>query len=263
MCGACSTASDCLGSHTVCIAGSCKCQTGYYLNNCGLCLPQKNVSALCTCDEECLSQFCICGICQPNGTDDPCDDCSQEIADLVIILDASGSVGSANYQLERAFAISLIDSFTISSTDTKAAVIDFATTVSTTNTFNLNAYTSEVAITNKIMGFPYSQGYTRTDLALYWAADVTLIPANGDRVNVPNFVVVVTDGLSNSGSQTVAAANYLKSKPDTTVLAVGIAGYNLAELQTIASSPSYVYTAPNFNGLAQIITDIQQIICGG
>ena len=83
-------------------------------------------------------------------------DCTNTVADIIIITDASGSVGSSNYQTLKAFAITLANSFLIGPDETRIGIVDYATGINEGNTFNLNtaAYDNNLEVTEKICGFP-------------------------------------------------------------------------------------------------------------
>jgi hypothetical protein len=80
-------------------------------------------------------------------------DCTDEIADITFIMDSSGSVGTANYQLEKQFVIDMVNSFTVSQTQTRVAVVDFSSTVHSYS-FLLNAYNNNAGVVSAVTAFP-------------------------------------------------------------------------------------------------------------
>ena len=83
---------------------------------------------------------------------------------------------------------------------------------------------------------------------------------NGDRLNVPNVGILLTDGRSNKPALTRTAATETKAA-GISMIAVGIGDYffegasNLKELQDISSDPDedFVFTAQGFNALFDIL----------
>lgn len=82
--------------------------------------------------------------------------------------------------------------------------------------------------------------------------------ANGDRPNVPNYLIVMTDGKSDKPDETWTQA-MLARDAGITILSVGIGtGFNRQELEGMASSPieSTVMTANNFRSLTEEMRDM-------
>ena len=81
-------------------------------------------------------------------------------------------------------------------------------------------------------------GSTNMAAALRMANDVMFTPVNGDRADVPNYVVLITDGRSDNRTETVAEAVRLRVT-GAVIVVVGIGdSVDAAELALIASSPS-------------------------
>ena len=73
---------------------------------------------------------------------------STEPADIVFILDASGSVGATNFQKMLDFVKKMVDGFPISATETHVGVITFDS--KTYLQFHLNKYNDKNSIKNAI-----------------------------------------------------------------------------------------------------------------
>ncbi|XP_060567783.1 cell death abnormality protein 1-like [Ruditapes philippinarum] len=263
LCESCTVDGDCLGKYQLCIDNICQCDnTTYYTDSCGLCKLKVTDYSDCSCDEECLSNTCLCDLCVPENTDDCCDDCTSTIADIIFVTDASGSVGSSNYQTLKAFVITLVNEFTIGTDDTRVGIVDYATGINEGNTFNLDtaAYDNNLEITEEVCGFPYSGGFTRTDLALDRA--LAYFTSAQDRPLIPDFAIVFTDGVTNNGGEDELENSVQALKDEgVTIFVVGIgSGIELTELQLIASSDEYVFQA-TFDALNTITDELLTIIC--
>ena len=79
-------------------------------------------------------------------------------------------------------------------------LVTYATTIGTV--INLNAHSSVAALQSAIASLNYSSGGTNTDVALAYVRTTMLTSAAGDRSNVSNVVVVLTDGKSNKPAAT-------------------------------------------------------------
>lgn len=77
-------------------------------------------------------------------------DCDEIIADLIIITDNSGSVGSSNYATEKAFAITLANAFEISPTETRVGWVDYSTGINTAINLNSANFDSNLEVTRQI-----------------------------------------------------------------------------------------------------------------
>ena len=87
-------------------------------------------------------------------------------------------------------------------------------------------------------------------------AEASSLPA--EKIFAPvRVAIVVTDGYSNSFSQTVSAASALHAA-GIIGFAIGISGANTNELNAIASQPSYVAFISSFN--SALLANLQQTI---
>jgi len=92
--------------------------------------------------------------------------------------------------------------------------------------------------------------------------EVTFNVSNGDRPNVPDVAIVITDGKSNVfPEQTITEARNLKAA-GVRVLVIGItSSINVTELQTIASNLSDVIIVDTYANLTNIVDDIVGKAC--
>ena len=184
--------------------------------------------------------------------------------DLFFVLDESGSVGFDNYQIMKGFVNNLINSFTIGEDDVQVGLMAFGSSYRIH--FNLNEYKNASSLTQVVSDIPYGGGGTNTAGALRATLENAFTEANGGRhtSGIPRVVVVVTDGQSNSFSDTMTAAAELH-EDGITVIAIGIAGANEAELAVIATRPSYVEFTDTFDPirLRALQADVSIEACKG
>jgi len=112
--------------------------------------------------------------------------------DIIFVLDESGSIGSSNFGLMKSILSHLVSRLDIDSGNTRVGLVTYSTNIGTG--FNLSAHSSVASVQSAISSLIYSGGGTNTDAALAYVRTTMLTSAAGDRSNVPNVVVLLTDG---------------------------------------------------------------------
>jgi len=116
------------------------------------------------------------------------------------VLDASGSISTNDFGLMKSFLSRLVGRLDIDSGNTRVGLVTYSTNIGTT--INLNAYSSVVSLRSAISSLAYSGGYTNTSAALAFVRTTMLTSVAGDRSDVPNVVVILTDGASDNFTAT-------------------------------------------------------------
>lgn len=182
-------------------------------------------------------------------------------ADVVFLLDASGSVGSANFFQQINLVKTFVENSNIGPSNVQVSVVTFSTRVQ--EVFNLSRYQSKEALLSSMNTIKYSTGSTHTSEAILYAVQHSFTHAAGDRPLVPNFLFVVTDGRSTFPSNTTGAAN-LAHQAGIIIFAIGIgSSVSRQELQDIATSPQHVFQVPDFNVLSKLHSELTTKICEG
>ena len=192
-------------------------------------------------------------------------DCNVNGLELFFVSDTSGSIGSSNYQLMKSFMHDIANTFEIGPNNIQVGVLSYASYPSFQ--FYLNTYSNKADVLSAINSLPYTGGGTDTAAALNSVGSYAFTEANGARPaseGIPKVVIVITDGYSNSYSDTVAAATALHNE-GYIVFAIGIAGADVNELNAIASDPSYVAFISSFDSdlLSSLQVAISQEACTG
>ena len=130
--------------------------------------------------------------------DEPID-CT-DATDIVFVMDESGSIGSANFMLMKTFLSQLVRRLDIHSGHTRVGLITYSSGIG--NGFNLSDYNTVASVQSAISSLTYAGGGTNTAGALTYVRTTMLTSAAGDRGNVSNVVVVLTDGQSSDQSAT-------------------------------------------------------------
>ena len=123
-------------------------------------------------------------------------------ADIIFVLDESGSIGRTNFYWIKLFLIQLVSRFDINSGNTRVGLVTFSSRVGTT--IHLGAHSSVTSLQSAILSltYAYAEGGTNTAAALAYVRTTMLTSAAGCRSNVPNVVVVLTDGESDNTTAT-------------------------------------------------------------
>ncbi|XP_046571860.1 collagen alpha-1(XII) chain-like [Haliotis rubra] len=185
--------------------------------------------------------------------------CPDKPADIVFVVDGSGSEASSNFKKETTFISNFVKSFNIGTTTVQVSVVQFATTVR--NEFKLNSHTDNATLVRAIARIHWLNGETYTGDALNYVDRNSFNRQNGGRDNVDKIVIVLTDGESNFPNETVVAAKKLHDRR-ITVAAVGIGSeVNRDELNAIASNSKHVFLVPNFDALQSIHQQLTDTTC--
>ena len=175
----------------------------------------------------------------------------------MFVLDSSGSIGTANFQLIRESVANITTDLDIGPDDSQVGVIVFSS--STAVHFSLNTYSVKNLLLSAIAAIPYTSGGTNT------AAGLNLLLAQGfdgarpTSQGIPRVAIVVTDGRSNSRAATIAAAQAVHAA-GVTVFAAGIGNTDATELDAIASRPEYVEHITGFN--TEELQQLQEMLSG-
>jgi len=120
--------------------------------------------------------------------------------DVIFVLDESESIGATNFNLTKSFLSQLVSRLNISSGHTRVGLVTFSSDVGTT--INLDAHSSVDSFRSAISSLSYARGSTDTAAALAYVRTRMLTSAAGDRSNVSNVVVLLTDGGSDDPTAT-------------------------------------------------------------
>ena len=132
--------------------------------------------------------------------------------------------------------------------------------------FNLNTYFTAREITDYLSQMSQIGGETNIAFALNMMTNDVFGRA-GDRSDIKNIAIVITDGTHNAEGWNVENEAKLAKADGIEIFAVGVESrpppdsYDLRELQIIASRPDYVFTARDFDDLVNVIDDLTRPLC--
>ncbi|KAL5012630.1 hypothetical protein ScPMuIL_011181 [Solemya velum] len=182
------------------------------------------------------------------------------LADVIFVVDESGSVGYRNFRLQLDFIKDMVSSFIIGPDNTQVSVVTF--NAMPYNEFFLNEYDNTDDILGAIDTIRYSWGGTAIHEGLDFVLLNTLLPENGARPDVPKVVVVFTDGYSDFDAANAAAIG-LRSL-GVIVIAVGVGSkVKIDLLNVIATDPDtkHVFLVGGYNLLTTIQDKVTHTAC--
>ena len=193
------------------------------------------------------------------------------IVDLVFVLDSSGSIGDSNptsssfdnnYDLVLQFVKQIVESLMIGENQSRVGMVIFSTTA--VNYFYLRTYYDRNEMVQVILQAHFIGRRTNTTQGILFAREQQFTAAQGDRPNVPNVMVVITDGKS-SVNTTIGEAMRAHAE-GIHIISIGVtSAVDVFELSRISSPPHQegrnYFTSVDFAQLGQIIDQINAVIC--
>ena len=194
--------------------------------------------------------------------------------DLCFIIDSSGSIrdnnpadGSFdNWQLQQQFLSELVDLFTIGPDATKVGAVVFSEQVSLV--FTLDTYTDAQSVKDAINAIAYLGQTTNTPEGLRVTREQCFNTANGDRPNVLNLAIFISDGVPfppERRDPAITEAEALKNS-GVTVVAIGVTNTIDRDLLMQISSPPQeegqnYFIAADFTALDEIRRAVGEGTC--
>ncbi|XP_052715472.1 deleted in malignant brain tumors 1 protein-like [Crassostrea angulata] len=178
-------------------------------------------------------------------------------ADILIIMDESGSVGSDHFNTMKTFVGDVVRG--LNSVFFRFSVITYST--SARKIFGFLDFNNINAIMTSIEHIQYAAGgSTKTDRALEYAR-VSIF--NNNRADAADIVILFTDGKSDNSEKTKEEAALLRNE-GVRIFSIGVgSGPKIEELQSIASSPSdeHIFQVSSFSALSHILNAVQTRTC--
>ncbi|XP_068188958.1 collagen alpha-1(XIV) chain-like isoform X2 [Antennarius striatus] len=180
------------------------------------------------------------------------------IADVVILVDGSWSIGRVNFRLVRAFLESIVGAFFVEFDKIRIGLAQYSGDPRIE--WHLNTHATKEAVMEAARNLPYKGGNTLTGLALNFIQENSFKPESGSRPNVPKIGVFITDGKSQD--DVVLPAQSLRDA-GIELFAIGVKNADENELQAIGSPPkeTHVYNVADFNVMSDIVDDLTRNMC--
>ena len=198
----------------------------------------------------------------------------QSKVDLCFVVDSSGSIRDTNppggnpdnWQRQLEFIAALSNAFTIGPDDSRVGVVVFGDDARLQ--FPLNAYNNIGDLTQAISNIPFIGTTTNTPEALIVTRTQCFNPSSGDRSDVNNVAIIITDGVPFPDAYRQPAIDEARAlrNAGTIMVSVGITDFvDVAFLKEMSSSPQILnqnyFQVPNFDALTQIQKTVVEGTC--
>jgi Mg-chelatase subunit ChlD len=182
--------------------------------------------------------------------------------DLAFVVDSSKSIDpSLEWPKVLNFVSRVIGKIDLGSNRTRVSIVKYGSTA--TVVYQLDSVYNKPLLQEYVMGIPYLGDGTNTGLALQVLRENVFNVTKGDRPNVPNVAVIITDGQSYSINHTAREAQ-LARDAGIRLIVIGIRykmGQNQKEMESIASSPNDIYGVDEVSNLDSIIDILMDGTC--
>ncbi|KAJ8291054.1 hypothetical protein GJAV_G00020860 [Gymnothorax javanicus] len=182
------------------------------------------------------------------------------IADIVILVDGSWSIGRINFRLVRMFLENLVNAFSVGINKTRVGLAQYSGDPRIE--WHLNAFSTKESVIDAVKNLPYKGGNTLTGLALTYILENSFKAESGSRPNVPKIGILITDGKSQD--DVIPPAESLRNS-GIELFAIGVKNADENELKTIASEPheTHVYNVADFSIMSSIVEGLTKTVCDG
>ena len=131
--------------------------------------------------------------------------------------------------------------------------------------FHLNRYSDKNSLKNAILQMAYLGGGTNTAAGITITHKIEFMPENGDRPDIQNIAIIVTDGRSNNYNYTISSAEAARND-GIHIYTVGVtSNINEEEMRKMASHPQLInenyFLATNFNSLTIVADALASTAC--
>ena len=194
------------------------------------------------------------------------------IVDLVFVLDSSGSIrdnnppdGSYdNFDLVLQFVIQLVESLMIGENQSRVGMVIYSNIA--VNYFYLRTFYDRNELVQVISRAQYIDGPTHTAQGIFYAREQQFTVARGDRPNVPNVMVVITDGRSSVNTTETIPEAMRAHAEGINIISIGVTNaVDLFELSRISSPPheqgTNYFMSVDFTQLERIIGQLSTAVC--
>uniref|UniRef100_A0A4X2M5K1 Collagen type VI alpha 6 chain n=1 Tax=Vombatus ursinus TaxID=29139 RepID=A0A4X2M5K1_VOMUR len=181
--------------------------------------------------------------------------CKDMKADIMFLVDSSGSIGLENFAKMKTFMKNLVSKSQIGADQVQVGVVQFSD--ENKEEFQLNRYRTQRDIADAIDRMAHIGDRTLTGSALSFVSDY-FHPSKGSRPNVRKFLILITDGEAQDLVRDPAVA---LRQDGIIIYSVGVYGSNETQLVEISGRPDMVFYVENFDILKHIEDDLIFGIC--
>lgn len=181
--------------------------------------------------------------------------CKETTADIMFLVDSSGSIGPENFLKMKNFMRELVNKSDISADRVQVGVIQFSGT--NKEEFQLDRYSSKSDIFSAIDRMSLIGETTLTGSALTFVADY-FKPPKGARPAVKKILILITDGEAQD--EVKSPARDLRDQ-GVVIYSIGVFNANKTQLEEISGKRELVFYVEKFDILKHIEDEIIFGIC--
>jgi len=198
--------------------------------------------------------------------------CDRNMADVVFILDSSTSVRASNpadgsydnWQLLLEFVAQVVERLAVGIDSVRVGLVEYSDTA--TGVFNMNHYYDRTDLRTQILATPYLGGGRNTSGGIKVVHNAQYTYSCGDRDDVDNIAILITDGKSNVDVQNTIPEAISARADNIKLYTIGISNeIEVSELSEISSIPQRLnenyFLTHNYRTLSQLVNTIAQIPC--
>ena len=175
--------------------------------------------------------------------------------DVLFLIDGSGSIGPADFMHMKQFVMSIVDKSEIGLGKLHVGVLQFS--IKQQEEFPLNKFYDKGSIKQAISSIRQLDGGTLTGAGLSFASKYFDSPKGG-RLNVRQFLIVITDGEAQD--EVAKPAEELRNK-GVIIYSIGVLNANSSQLLEISGTQERVFTERDFDALQHLEKSILFKLC--
>uniref|UniRef100_A0A8D1B6P2 Collagen alpha-5(VI) chain n=1 Tax=Sus scrofa TaxID=9823 RepID=A0A8D1B6P2_PIG len=181
--------------------------------------------------------------------------CEDMKADIMFLVDSSGSIGLENFRTMKSFMKNLLAKIQIGLDKTRIGVVQFSDV--TKEEFKLDTYFTQKEISDAIERMSPIEQNTLTGKALT-SIEPYFTESKGARSMVRKFLILITDGEAQDDVRN--PAKVLRDK-GVVIFAVGVFRANRTQLEEISGDSSLVFQVESFSDLQEIENKLIFRVC--
>ncbi|XP_045925771.1 collagen alpha-1(XII) chain-like [Micropterus dolomieu] len=179
-------------------------------------------------------------------------------ADIVLLVDGSGSIGNLEFEIFKSFISSIVRNLHIGPDRVQIGLVQYSFRPQTE--WHLNTYQTTYSLLGATSSLRQITGGTMTGMALNFTLQNNFQPDVGMRADSQKIVVLLTDGESQDDTR--LPSQKLKDA-GIEIYAIGVRGAKESELKSIASEPTeiHTYSVTDFSFLPAIVDNLTINLC--
>ena len=180
---------------------------------------------------------------------------------MVFLLDVSSTIGETNFKRLISAVKEFINNSDMDSGATRIGIVTHSSRVYIK--FHLNEYSAKRGLMKAVDEIPYIRGTRNTADGIKIMREEMFSFNYGDRRNVPNFAIIITDGISKRNRFEAIPEAEMSREAEIELFVVGVGVRETNELNEIAGGMKNRILTDKFEELSNKLSFIQDSICTG